>query len=339
MKEISYKENLLKRSKGRRTAIIAGLLIVAVLIILGYLYYERYSSKELENKDLKVVVLFPGDIHDSSWNTANANGVINCEKELNIRIEKLSNIQNSDFETLFIKYGSEKYDLVIAAGSQFEEAVSVIAPQYPETEFVVVNGREKESDGYTSVFIKEEEASRLAAIIAGNITKTGQLGIIGGYPNKQMDKLLTAYENNAVKIAKEKRLDGANSIRAYTNSWTDVNLGKQIVKQFVAENVDIVFIYANEIGVGCIPTLLEEGMKMIGFATNQTKNNPDTVPASIEYDLSNMYRWIIHNHSKNKLLKKKYYEFGIREGIFKPVYSEFIAEDIRNAVHNEMKKQ
>ena len=45
-----------------------------------------------------------------------------------------------------------------------------------------------------SVYPKEEEASHLAGIIGGNLTKTGILGIIAGYPNEAMEDVYKRQE-------------------------------------------------------------------------------------------------------------------------------------------------
>ena len=60
-----------------------------------------------------------------------------------------------------------------------------------------------------SVYPKEEEASHLAGIIGGNLTKTGILGIIAGYPNEAMETLLDQYEKDVRQLAADRKLPNA----------------------------------------------------------------------------------------------------------------------------------
>ena len=46
------------------------------------------------------------------------------------------------------------------------------------------------------VYPKEDEASHLAAVIAGKLTKSGTFGIIAGYPSEPMEELLDQYEKD-----------------------------------------------------------------------------------------------------------------------------------------------
>ena len=84
------------------------------------------------------------------------------------------------------RYAEDNYNLIILAGSQFEEVVSSVSGDYPKVDFCILNGRSASGKNTFSVYPKEEEASHLAGIIGGNLTKTGILGIIAGYPNEAM---------------------------------------------------------------------------------------------------------------------------------------------------------
>jgi basic membrane protein A len=97
------------------------------------------------------------------------------------------------------------------------------------------------------VLPKEYEASFLAGLIAGYTTKTGKIGIAGGFPNKLMIRLLNTYEYGA-RIGSPR----VEVIRAYANSWSDVTLGKQMAGSMIDKGADVLFFYANQVGLGAI---------------------------------------------------------------------------------------
>ena len=295
------------------------------------------DSPAAEHRTEKMVAILPGMIEDQSWNKINYEGILKCRETLGVDLEFVQNVTESDFEAVLTEYGSQGYGLVMAAGSQFDDAVSVVAPRFPDTTFCVVNGSFCQGRNVAPIFPKEYEASYLASIIAGNITRSGILGIIAGYPNAPMEHLLDVYEKNAVKIAEERGISGAKATRAYANTWDDVALGKQMAEQMIDNGADTLFVYANEVGLGCIEAAKAKGAKFIGFSSDQTTIDPDTVVASVNFDFKNFYIWAIGQYMEGKLSGNMVHEAGINEDIFVPVYTDNISDEIKAAVDQGLK--
>lgn len=241
--------------------------------------------------DYKIVLILPGPINDQSWNATNYAGLVACNETLGTKMEYVENVQASDYESTFREYAERGYDLIMAAGSQFDEAVAAVAPNYPDTTFCAVNGSKCDGDNVAPIFPKEYEASYVASIIAGYVTENGNFATIGGFPNEPMEHLMDVYEKNAVKIAEERGISGAKATRAYANTWDDVALGKQMAEQMIDNGADTLFVYANEVGLGCIEAAKAKGAKFIGFSSDQTTIDPDTVVASVNFDFKNFYIW------------------------------------------------
>lgn len=280
----------------------------------------------------KIVLLLPGPINDQSWNATNYAGLEACNNTLGTKIEYVENVQASDFESTLREYAERGYDLILSAGSQFDEAVATVAPNYPDTTFCVVNGSKCDGGNIAPIFPKEYEASYIASIIAGHVTKNGNFATIGGFPNEPMEHLMDVFEKNAVAIAKERNIDGAKATRAYANSWDDVALGKQMAEQMIDNGADTLFVYANEVGLGSIEAAKAKGAKFIGFSSDQTTIDPDTVVASVVFDFETFYIWAIEQYMAGKLTGNTVHEAGINEGIFVPVYTDNMKSEIKDAV-------
>lgn len=297
---------------------------------------EAANSGNTANKksagDYKIVLLLSGPINDQSWNATNYAGLTACNETLGTKMEYVENVQASDYESTFREYAERGYDLVMAAGSQFDEAVAAVAPNYPDTTFCVVNGSKSDGNNVAPIFPKEYEASYLASIIAGNVTENGNFATIGGFPNEPMEHLMDVYEKNAVAIARERGISGAKATRAYANSWDDVALGKQMAEQMIDNGADTLFVYANEVGLGCIEAAKAKGAKFIGFSSDQTTIAPDTVVASVTFDFKNFYTWAISQYMEGKLSGNMVHEAGINEDIFVPVYTDHISDQTKAAV-------
>ena len=295
--------------------------VLTVLVILAVLMCA-FVAEAKDAKDAKIVLLLPGEINDQGWNASNYAGVVKCNEELGTNMEYIEAVQPADFESTFREYAERGYDIIMAAGSQFDEAAAAVAGQYPDTMFMLVNGNNHDGANLCPLFPKEYEASYLGAIIAGYVTENGKFGLIGGDPNQAMQDLMAVYGKTAVAIAKERGIEDAEYNLQYSNSWSDITLGKQMAESMIDAGADVMFVYANELGLGVISGAQEKGVKVVGYSADQTVIDPATVIASIDFDYATMYVWAIEQWLNGELEGNQIIEVGVPEGIYFPVYTE-----------------
>ncbi len=295
--------------------------VLTVLVILAVLMCA-FAAQAKDAKDAKIVLLLPGEINDQGWNASNYAGVVKCNEELGTNMEYIEAVQPADFESTFREYAERGYDIIMAAGSQFDEAAAAVASQYPDTMFMLVNGNNHDGANLCPLFPKEYEASYLGAIIAGYVTENGKFGLIGGDPNQAMQDLMAVYGKTAVAIAKERGIEDAEYNLQYSNSWSDITLGKQMAESMIDAGADVMFVYANELGLGVISGAQEKGVKVVGYSADQTVIDPATVIASIDFDYATMYVWAIEQWLNGELEGNQIIEVGVPEGIYFPVYTE-----------------
>jgi basic membrane protein A len=282
-------------------------------------------------KDHKIVLILPGPINDQSWNATNYAGLVACNEELGTAMEYVENVQASDYESTFRNYAERGYDLIMAAGTQFDEAANRVASKYPDSVFCVVNGLVSQGPNVRPVLPKEYEASYLAGIIAGFTTETGKVGMVGGFPNKLMVRLMNTYEYG-VRIGSPE----AKANRAYSNSWSDVALGKQMATSMIDKGADVLFFYANQVGLGAIQAAKEKGVKFVGFASNQNDIAKGTVVASVYFDFADMYKWTLGKFMDGTLAPEVN-QAGVAEGIVKVAYSDQVPDEVRAQVEKAEK--
>lgn len=309
--------------------VLLSVLLTGILFAAG-----TKESTTVEKKgagDYKIVLMLPGPINDQSWNATNYSGLVASNKELGTNMEYIENVQASDYESTFRNYAERKYDLIMAAGTQFDEAANKVAASYPDTTFCVVNGMISNGPNVAPIFPKEYEASFLAGVIASFVTENGNIATVGGFPNKAMIDLLDVYEATAASYAKTNRGLEVHPVRAYANSWSDVALGKQMAETMIDNGADTLFFYANQVGLGAIQAAKEKGAKFIGFSSNQNDIAPGTVVASIGFDFAKFYTWAVAKFLDGTL-EGKVNKAGLKEGIYKPYYTDAIGPEVRSAV-------
>lgn len=299
---------------------------------------EVTSTGEKGIEDLKIVLILPGPINDQSWNATNYAGLVACNEQLGTKMEFIENVTASDYESTFRNYAERGYDLIMSAGTQFDDAANKVAVEYPDSTFCVVNGFEASHANVAPIFPKEYEASYCAALIAGEISDNGQFATIGGFPNEAMEKLLDVYEVVTVDSAKNRGISNATATRSYANSWSDIALGKQMAETMIDNGADTLFVYANQVGLGAIQAAKEKGVKFIGFSSNQNDVAKGTVVASVIFDFKTFYVWAVEKYFNGTLTGGEVHEAGIKEGIFKPIYTDAVSSDIQAKVSAGIEK-
>jgi len=303
----------------KRSKIILLLLAVSLILSLGVQAKNAASYK--------AVLVLPGPINDQSWNATNYSGLLACNKKLGMNIEYVENVQQSDFESTFRNYGQRKYDLVIAAGTQFDDAAAKVAPLYAKTHYLIINGAKGIAPNLTGVTIREWESGYLAGIMAGLSTKSGVIGEMGGFPNPIMVDTLNAIEAGAKSVNPKFK----KAIITYANSWDDVSKGKEIGQSMLENGADVLFAYANQAGLGTLMAAKDANVKFIGFASDQNNAAPNIIPGSVVYKYDQLYLFVVGQFLKGKL-KPVVSTVGLKEGIVEVTYSALATQQMKDEV-------
>lgn len=285
------------------------------------------GAKELT--DAKIALVLPGSIDDQSWNASNYAGAKAVEEAYGVSVDIIESCAVEDFDATFTEYGEKGYDLVISAGSQFDQAIANVAPNYPETLYTAINGVISETENMCPVYPKEYEGSYLAGIIAGYATENGTFATMGGADSASMNKCLDNYDAAAIKTASERGIEGAEARRAYINSWTDIALTKSTTDQMIDNGADVAHCYSNEGQSGAVQSCQDKGVKYVAFAGNKN-GEADCVIASAYADFTKLYPWIV-----NALLVegvRGYTEVGLAEGVISVEMTDQVSEECKAAV-------
>ena len=148
--------------KNKATAKFLSLLavLIAVFAVTACAPVQQQQGTAAKGAgDYKIVLLLPGPINDQSWTATHYAGLVKANETLGTKMEYIENVQAADFESTFRNYAERGYDLIMAAGTQFDEAANKVAKEYPNTKFTVVNGMMSDGENVAPICRKEYEAS------------------------------------------------------------------------------------------------------------------------------------------------------------------------------------
>jgi basic membrane protein A and related proteins len=231
-------------------------------------------------REFKVALLTPGPVSDQSWNSGAYRGLLAIRDSLGARISNIETKTPAEFDENFRQYGSQGYDLVFGHGFEFQDAARRVAPEFPHTIFITTSGSTAGPNlaGLTFGF---DDASYLAGVLAGTMTRTNVVGVIGGTALPPVVTSFRAFERGA-KDANPK----IHIVSSYIGNWDDVSAGKEQAIAQYSRGVDVIFQNADAAGLGVFQAARERGsVFVIGSNSDQNGVAPEITLGSVVIDL------------------------------------------------------
>ena len=257
-------------------------LLAAFAITLGAC--SGSSDKDRNASEFKVALLTPGPISDKSWNGGAYAGLMAIRDSLGAQVSHIQTKTPAEFDENFRQYGAKGYDLVFGHGFEFQDAALRVATDFPNTVYVTTSGTSvaKNVAGGEFAF---EEASYLAGMVAGRMTRSNTLGMIGGTELPPVKRSFEAFEQGAKSVNPNIRV-----IVSYIGNWDDASAGKEQAIAQISRGVDIIFQNADAAGLGVFQAVKEaKGVLIIGSNANQNDIAPMHTIGSVVIDLPHAF--------------------------------------------------
>lgn len=161
-------------------------------------------------------------------------------------------------------------DPIVAVGFVYSDDVAVVAKEYPDVKFAVVDGA-AEGDNITNLAFNAQEGSFLVGAAAGLKTETNKIGFIGGAPIPGVILPFAAGFQAGVKATNPeatvelKYLSAEGDAKAFANAP-----GAKVAATALFDGgADIVFHAAGKSGAGLFEAAVEQDHWAIGVDSDQ----------------------------------------------------------------------
>ena len=232
----------------------------------------------------RVALLTPGPISDQSWNGGAYQGLLRIRDSLGATISHIQTKTPAEFEEQFRQYGSQGYDLVFGHGFEFQDAARRVGVDFPKTVYVTTSGSTS-GGNVAGLEFGFADASYLAGIVAGAMTKSNVLGLIGGTELPPVRESFTAFEAGAASVNTKVRV-----LVSYIGNWDDVSAGKEQALAQIGRGADIIFQNADAAGLGVFQAARESKRALVvGSNSNQNRVAPEITIGSVVIDLPHAF--------------------------------------------------
>ncbi|MET0743544.1 MAG: BMP family protein [Microvirga sp.] len=225
---------------------------------------------QTRTKPIKVASVYTVPV-EQQW-VSRIHQALNTAKERGDVTYKWSeNVANNDYERIMRQYAEEGSDLVIGEIFGVERAARRVSGSYPKVAFLMGSsfGPSKPNLSVFDNFI--HEPSYLTGLVAGKMTKSNTIGMVGGYAIPEVNRLMNAFMEGAREANPNVKF-----LVSFINSWYDPPKAKEASFAMIDRGADI--MYAERFGVS--DAAKERNVKVIGNVIDTSAQYPNTVLAS-----------------------------------------------------------
>ena len=237
------------------------------------------SRNTASGEPTKIALLLSGNLGDMSFLDSGNNGVQEIAKTYGAEVKVVEmGTDATKYEANVLDASDAGYDIIIGSGWQLQEPFQDVAPDYPDTDYIIYDAAVDYSAGdYSNVYsitYKANEASYLAGVMAASMTKTGTLGFLGGMDGAGINDFLIGYIEGAQHVNPDIKI-----ISGYVGSYADSPKCKEMALAQYNQGADFVFTAAGASGIGTLEAAKETGKWAIGVDSDQAMLYKDSDPA------------------------------------------------------------
>ena len=181
------------------------------------------------------------------------------------------NVANADYERVMRQYAEKGNTLIVGEAFAVEDAARKVAKDYPKVSFLLGSSRKPQEPNFAVFDNYIQEPAYLSGMVAGGMSKTNKIGLVGGFPIPEVNRLMNAFMAGAKEVNPK-----AEFSISFINSWFDPPKAKEAAFAMIDKGADV--MYAERFGVS--DAAKERKVLAIGNVINTQKDYPDTVVVS-----------------------------------------------------------
>jgi basic membrane lipoprotein Med (substrate-binding protein (PBP1-ABC) superfamily) len=189
-----------------------------------------------------------------------------------------------DMERVLRETAETGPDIIFGDAFGNEEAARAVAADYPEIAFVFGSGGGPVEPNFSVFDNWIHEPAYLAGMIAGGVTESDVIGVVGGFPVPEVNRIVNAFIAGAQETNENVEVQVS-----FLNSWFDPAAAKEAALAQVGAGADVLF--AERFGV--IEAAEENDLIAIGNMSDQQELAPGHVATSVTWNMAPTVGYVI----------------------------------------------
>jgi basic membrane protein A len=236
-----------------------------------------------------------GGLNDRSFNQGNYEGLLRAERELDVEGRVLQSKKAADYVPNLSTLAREDYDLVVAVGFLMADATDVVAQEFPQTNFAIVDvaqaSLKHKPRNVRGILFKEQEGGYLAGYLAALMVKEqgGKqvVSTVGGIKIPPVDRYIAGFQAGA-KAANP----GVTTLNGYSQDFVDQARCKEIALEQIDRGSQVVMQVAGGCGLGALDAARERNVWGMGADADQSFLGPHILSSALKLNPVSIFQTI-----------------------------------------------
>jgi basic membrane lipoprotein Med (substrate-binding protein (PBP1-ABC) superfamily) len=249
-----------------RRPILAAVAAAALLAVAGPTFAQA---------KLKVAAIYTVPV-EQQWVSRIDKALKAAAARGEIEYEFSEKVANADYERVMRQYAEKGNTLIVGESFAVEAAARKVAKEYPKVSFLMGSSGKPQAPNFSVFDNYIQEPAYLSGLIAGAMSKSGKIGMVGGYSIPEVNRLMNAFMAGAKESNPKVQF-----MVTFINSWFDPPKAKEAAFAMIDKGADV--MYAERFGVS--DAAKERKVLAIGNVIDTQKDYPDTVVASALWNM------------------------------------------------------
>lgn len=131
-------------------------------------------------------------------------------------------VANADYERVMREFAEKGNTLIVGESFAVEAAARKVAKDYPKVSFLMGSSGKPQAPNFSVFDNYIQESAYLTGMVAGGMTKTNKIGMVGGFPIPEVNRLMNAFMAGAKETNPK-----VEFMVTFINSWFDPPKAKE----------------------------------------------------------------------------------------------------------------
>lgn len=321
---------------------IANLFLISTALLLF-----TASCKKNDHSTIQVAMLAQGiTFDDQAFLQSCKKGLEQAKADFDLDAEYNIDTSTTRYQERLEYYADLDFDLIIAVGYMWNDAVVQVSKEYPDIDFVLVDAALSEQlpNTLSILFDVDEVAYPLGYLSAwwawSHDPADPAVGFIGALEIQQIRQLTEPFMNGVKHFNQELATTVTHS-GLYASTFIDPDFGGELADSLITLGTDVIFGVGGQTGNSALLKTKERGKWGIGVDVDQSVSIPEVSPiliSSAMKRLDNAIYAVIQSYIGNTFNSGGFYSGNLaNEGVAMAPYHIFeaqIPDSVKLAIEN-----
>lgn len=221
-----------------------------------------------------------GGKFDASFNEAAYNGAEQFKQEHGQDYQDLEIQGDAQREQAIRQFAARGNNPIVLPGFSWETALRAVAPDFPDTSFLIIDTVVDDIENVRSVVFKEHEGSFLVGALAAMATESGTIGFVPAFDFSLLQSFGCGYKQGAAYVNPDIEVI-ETAIGTGFDAFNNPGGGTEVARSQIDRGADVIYHAAGGAGVGVLQAAADAGVLGIGVDSNQNHLHPGQVLTSM----------------------------------------------------------